>query len=69
LWSDYEQYDETTDMILKNITKIQNFYAWVFLYKNAGIKTMYLAGCRPSERRLLAHKNNICDGKIEYYIK
>ena len=69
LWSDYEQYDETTVMILKNITKIQNFYAWYFLYKNAGINTMYLAGCRPSERRLLAHKDNICDGKIEYYIK
>jgi len=68
LWSDYEQYDETTVMILKNITKIQNYFAYEFLNKQEGVKTVYLAGCRPSERRLLAHKNNICDGKIEYYI-
>ena len=29
---------------------------------------IFILGCRPSEKRLLAHKENISDGKIKYFI-
>lgn len=60
--------DETFKKILGNITEIQKYLAWEYLYKHGGIERVYLAGCRPSEHRLLAHKERISDGKIEYFI-
>lgn len=53
--------------ILGNIVEIQKYLSWKFLF-GQGIKRIYLAGCRPTEHRLLKHKQRTCDGKIEYYI-
>lgn len=53
--------------ILSNIVEIQKYLSWKFLFEQ-GIKRIYLAGCRPTEHRLLKHKQRICDGKIEYYL-
>lgn len=33
------------------------------------IDTIFILGCRPTERRLIKYKEEISDGKIEYYIK
>lgn len=54
--------------ILGNIVEIQKFLSFEYLYKKSGIDRIYLAGCRPSEHRLLAHKERISDDKIEYFI-
>ena len=53
--------------ILSNIVEIQKYLSWKFLFER-GIKRIYLAGCRPTEHRLLKHKQRTCDGRIEYYI-
>lgn len=55
-------------LILKNICDIQNYIAYKELQKY-DISNVYIAGCRPTEKRLLKHKERISDGKIEYYIK
>lgn len=54
--------------VLKNLSDIQNYLAFIYL-DEYGIKNVYVAGCRPQEKRLLKHKHNITDGFIEYYIK
>lgn len=54
--------------VLKNLSDIQNYLAFIYL-DEYGIKNIYVAGCRPQEKRLLKHKHNITDGFIEYYIK
>lgn len=54
--------------VLKNLSDIQNYLAFTYL-DEYGIKNVYVAGCRPQEKRLLKHKHNITDGFIEYYIK
>lgn len=53
--------------ILRNIVEIQKYLSWKFLFEQ-GVKRIYLAGCRPTEHRLLKHKQRTCDGKIEYYL-
>ena len=53
--------------ILSNIVEIQKYLSWKFLFEQ-GIKRIYLAGCRPTEHRLLKHKQRTCDGSIEYYL-
>ncbi len=59
--------DYQLQMVLKNLTDVQNYFASYFLniYK---IKKLYIAGCRPSEKRLLLHKSKITDGVIKYCI-
>ena len=56
--------------ILNNIVEIQKYLSWLFLYENNSgtIKRIYIAGCRPTEKRLLAHKEKMSDGVIEYFI-
>lgn len=60
--------DETLQKALNNIVEIQKYLSWKFLYKR-GVNRIYLAGCRESNRKLLAHKERISDGKLEYFIK
>jgi hypothetical protein len=48
--------------------EIQKYLSWEHLYNHNGITHVYMAGCRPSEHRLLAHKKRISDGKVEYFI-
>lgn len=60
--------DETIRKILGNIVEIQKYLSWEYLYNRGGITRIYLAGCRPSEHRLLAHKERISDSKVEYFI-
>lgn len=60
--------DPVLHRFLSCITEIQKYLAWEHLYKHGGIERVYVAGCRPSEHRLLAHKERISDGKIEYFI-
>lgn len=60
--------DEARRKILGNIVEIQKYLSWEHLYNHNGITHVYIAGCRPSEHRLLAHKERISDGKVEYFI-
>lgn len=60
--------NDTQRKILSSIVEIQKYLSWEYLYSRMGITRVYLAGCRPSEHRLLTHKERISDGKIEYYI-
>ena len=53
--------------ILSNIVEIQKYLSWKFLFEQ-GVERVYLAGCRPTEHRLLKHKQRTCDGRIEYYL-
>lgn len=64
----YESQDENLMLVLKNICDIQNYFAYKELLRYS-ISDIYIAGCRPTEKRLLKHKERISDGKIEYYIK
>ena len=62
-------YDKS-DAILKraishNMTEKTRYFTSLLL---PNIKVIYVLGCRPSEKRLLKHKEQTCDGKIEYYI-
>lgn len=59
--------DHELNMVLKNMQDIQNYIACEYLC-SIGIKKMYIAGCRPNEKRLLKHKEKISDGVIRYYI-
>ena len=63
-----ESQDENLMLVLKNICDIQNYFAHKELLRYS-ISDVYIAGCRPTEKRLLKHKEKISDGKIEYYIK
>lgn len=64
----WESDNDEQHKILQNITEIQKWLSWKYLYQDNGIKTVYLAGCRQSEHRLLKHKERICDSKIQYSI-
>lgn len=63
----YDRTDKILDKVLSHnmVEKIKYFTFTSFPH----IDVVYILGCRPSEHRLLAHKEMICDGKIEYYIK
>lgn len=61
---------DTGDRIIKkaiehNMTEKIKYYTSQFLPKS---RVVYILGCRPSEHRLLAHKERISDGKVEYYL-
>lgn len=66
IWDD--DGDKILHRITQNITEIQKYMCHYFLYLREGIQTVYIAGCRPSEHRLLKHKQRISDGKIAYYL-
>ena len=58
------------DAVLKraishNMTEKTRYFTSLLL---PNINVIYVLGCRPSEKRLLEHKAQTCDGKIEYYI-
>lgn len=63
-------YDKTNPtlkrVISHNMTEKVKYYMSLFF---PNIDKIYVLGCRPTEHRLLAHKEKICDGKLEYYIK
>jgi len=63
----YDKTDKVLDKVLSHnmVEKIKYFTFTSF----PRIDVVYILGCRPTEHRLLAHKEMICDGKIEYYIK
>ena len=62
--------DPVLHRITQNITEIQKYLCHLHFYiRESGLfQTVYLAGCRPSEHRLLKHKERISDGKITYYL-
>ncbi len=67
IWDDNG--DPVLHRITQNITEIQKYMCHLFLYlREGGIRAVYLAGCRPSEHRLLKHKERISDGKVAYYL-
>lgn len=51
---------------LSNMVRIQNYLAYITL-KEYNINMIYLAGCRPTEKRLLKHKEQISTGVLKYY--
>lgn len=59
--------DETLSKILSSLTNIQIFLISKY-FCNTNINYIYLAGCRPTEKKLLQHKKRISSGAIKYYI-
>lgn len=59
--------DIELDRTLKNIGDIQKYLAYTELQK-LGVSYMYVGGCRPTEKRLLKHKEKTYDSKIQYFI-
>ena len=63
------EYDRQDSIIKKaiehNMTEKIKYYTSLLLPM---VKFVYILGCRPSEHRLLAHKERISDGKVEYFI-
>ncbi len=49
------------------VAKLRNIYIRLLL-KDWHMTRLYLAGCRPSEHRLLKHKQKISDGVIKYFL-
>lgn len=63
---DYDKEDKMLKKAIEhNMTEKIKYYTSLFLPQ---IKVVYVLGCRPSEHRLLAHKERISDGKVEYFI-
>lgn len=62
-------YDEVSKTVIKSLTEVQ---IWLLRYaKDLGFfqsNLFFIAGCRPSEHRLLKHKQQISDGVIEYLL-
>lgn len=63
------EYDRQDSILKKaiehNMTEKIKYYTSLLLPM---VKFVYILGCRPSEHRLLAHKERISDGKVEYFI-
>lgn len=62
-------YDEVSKPVIKSLTEVQ---IWLLRYaKDLGFfqsNLFFMAGCRPSEHRLLKHKQQISDGVIKYLL-
>lgn len=54
-------------ILYHKLIDIRNYYIKCFLAKR-GIKRLYIAGCRPTEKRMIQHKQQISDGVIKYYL-
>lgn len=53
-------------ILLSNMQDIQNYYTRKIL-SEYGIDYLYIAGARPTEKRLLAHKETVTDGVLKYF--
>lgn len=63
---DYDMADTKLKKAIEhNMTEKIKYYTSLLLPE---VSVVYILGCRPSEHRLLAHKENISDGNVEYYI-
>ena len=63
---DYDMTDTKLKKAIEhNMTEKIKYYTSLLLPE---VSVVYILGCRPSEHRLLAHKERISDGKVEYFI-